>query len=208
MIKAPRGTRDLLPPETALWNFVEATVRDVFRAYNFQEIRTPIFEIDRTVRPRRGRRNRHRRERNVHLGRSRPRRKRQRPVPDASSRKHRRRRPRLHRAQTLGARPEQALLHRPAVPPRASAEGPLPPVLPDRRGSHRAASAGQRISRARRRNSRNAGDPARSARHHRLDSRTQFRRLPERPRRVQRGPAHSARTGHSARCAPTASAAP
>src|SRR5216117_3121628 len=44
MIKAIRGTRDLLPPETALWNFVEATVRDVFPAYNFQEIRTPIFE--------------------------------------------------------------------------------------------------------------------------------------------------------------------
>src|ERR1700674_4985435 len=44
MIKSPRGTRDLLPPETALWNFVEATVRDVFRAYNFHEIRTPIFE--------------------------------------------------------------------------------------------------------------------------------------------------------------------
>jgi histidyl-tRNA synthetase len=44
MIKAVRGTRDLLPPETALWNFVEETVRDVFRAYNFQEIRTPIFE--------------------------------------------------------------------------------------------------------------------------------------------------------------------
>ncbi|HTZ96634.1 MAG TPA: histidine--tRNA ligase [Terriglobales bacterium] len=44
MIKAVRGTRDLLPPETALWNFVEAAVRDVFRVYNFQEIRTPIFE--------------------------------------------------------------------------------------------------------------------------------------------------------------------
>src|SRR5579862_8921082 len=44
MIKAPRGTRDLLPPDTALWNFVESVVRDVFRAYNFQEIRTPIFE--------------------------------------------------------------------------------------------------------------------------------------------------------------------
>jgi histidyl-tRNA synthetase len=44
MIKAVRGTRDLLPPETALWDFIEATVRDVFRAYNFQEIRTPIFE--------------------------------------------------------------------------------------------------------------------------------------------------------------------
>src|ERR1700756_4449771 len=44
MIRAVRGTRDLLPPETALWNFVDATAREVFRAYNFQEIRTPIFE--------------------------------------------------------------------------------------------------------------------------------------------------------------------
>jgi histidyl-tRNA synthetase len=44
MIKAVRGTRDILPPDTALWNFVEATARDVFRAYDFQEIRTPIFE--------------------------------------------------------------------------------------------------------------------------------------------------------------------
>lgn len=44
MIKAVRGTRDLLPPDTALWNFVESTARDVFRTYNFQEIRTPIFE--------------------------------------------------------------------------------------------------------------------------------------------------------------------
>jgi len=44
MIKAIRGTRDLLPPDTALWNFLEAAARDVFHAYNFQEIRTPIFE--------------------------------------------------------------------------------------------------------------------------------------------------------------------
>jgi len=44
MIKAVRGTRDLLPPDTALWNFVDETARAVFRAYNFQEIRTPIFE--------------------------------------------------------------------------------------------------------------------------------------------------------------------
>src|SRR6204780_315971 len=44
MIKAVRGTRDLLPPDTGLWNFVESAVRDVFRTYNFQEIRTPIFE--------------------------------------------------------------------------------------------------------------------------------------------------------------------
>jgi histidyl-tRNA synthetase len=44
MIKAVRGTRDLLPPDTGLWNFVESVARGVFRAYNFQEIRTPIFE--------------------------------------------------------------------------------------------------------------------------------------------------------------------
>ena len=44
MIKAVRGTRDLLPPDTALWNFVEAAARDVFRLYNYREIRTPIFE--------------------------------------------------------------------------------------------------------------------------------------------------------------------
>src|SRR5579872_4367948 len=44
MIKAVRGTRDLLPPETALWNFIDQTVREVFRVYNFHEIRTPIFE--------------------------------------------------------------------------------------------------------------------------------------------------------------------
>jgi histidyl-tRNA synthetase len=44
MIKAIRGTRDLLPPDTALWNFVEDKVREVFRVYNFHEIRTPIFE--------------------------------------------------------------------------------------------------------------------------------------------------------------------
>ena len=44
MIKAVRGTRDLLPPDTALWNFVETAARDVFHAYNFHEIRTPVFE--------------------------------------------------------------------------------------------------------------------------------------------------------------------
>ena len=44
MIKAIRGTRDLLPPDTDLWNFVEARVRAVFQRYNFREIRTPVFE--------------------------------------------------------------------------------------------------------------------------------------------------------------------
>ena len=43
-LKAVRGTRDMLPPETALWNRIEATARDVFARYNFGEIRTPVFE--------------------------------------------------------------------------------------------------------------------------------------------------------------------
>ncbi len=44
ILKAVRGTRDLLPPETALWNRIETTARQVFARYNFGEIRTPIFE--------------------------------------------------------------------------------------------------------------------------------------------------------------------
>src|SRR6201986_4867884 len=43
-LKAVRGTRDLLPPETALLNPVETTALSVFARYNFGEIRTPIFE--------------------------------------------------------------------------------------------------------------------------------------------------------------------
>ena len=44
IIKSVRGTRDILPPDTALWQFVEQAARDVFHRYAFQEIRTPIFE--------------------------------------------------------------------------------------------------------------------------------------------------------------------
>jgi histidyl-tRNA synthetase len=43
-LKAIRGTRDLLPPETDLWNRVETTARSVFARYGFGEIRTPLFE--------------------------------------------------------------------------------------------------------------------------------------------------------------------
>src|SRR3954462_15103477 len=43
-LKAVRGTRDLLPSETTLWNRIEAAARHVFERYNFGEIRTPLFE--------------------------------------------------------------------------------------------------------------------------------------------------------------------
>ncbi|MCS7026571.1 MAG: histidine--tRNA ligase [Bryobacteraceae bacterium] len=44
MIKAIKGTRDILPPATKVWNFVEEVSRRVLHCYNYQEIRTPIFE--------------------------------------------------------------------------------------------------------------------------------------------------------------------
>jgi histidyl-tRNA synthetase len=44
VIRAVKGTRDLLPPTTAVWNHVESVARRVFEAYNYQEIRTPILE--------------------------------------------------------------------------------------------------------------------------------------------------------------------
>ena len=42
--QAIKGTRDLLPPETELWNRVEQTARAVFGTYGFGEIRPPVFE--------------------------------------------------------------------------------------------------------------------------------------------------------------------
>jgi histidyl-tRNA synthetase len=44
LIRAVKGTRDLLPPSTSVWNSVEEAARRVFRAYNYHEIRTPILE--------------------------------------------------------------------------------------------------------------------------------------------------------------------
>lgn len=44
MIRAVKGTRDLLPPATLLWNQVEEAARRVFRTYHYREIRTPVLE--------------------------------------------------------------------------------------------------------------------------------------------------------------------
>src|SRR5438128_9250124 len=44
MIRAVKGTRDLLPPDTAVWNRVDRIAREVFQSYNYREIRTPILE--------------------------------------------------------------------------------------------------------------------------------------------------------------------
>jgi len=39
-----KGTKDILPSETGLWQFVEQTIREVFHQFNYKEIRTPVFE--------------------------------------------------------------------------------------------------------------------------------------------------------------------
>jgi len=42
--QAVKGTRDIPPPETALWNRVEQTAHEVFGTFGYGEIRLPIFE--------------------------------------------------------------------------------------------------------------------------------------------------------------------
>jgi histidyl-tRNA synthetase len=42
--RAIKGTRDILPPDSALWNWFEQSAREVFESYNFRDIRLPAFE--------------------------------------------------------------------------------------------------------------------------------------------------------------------
>jgi len=44
MIKAIKGTKDLLPSDNPYWKHLESIVEKIFRNYNYKEIRTPIFE--------------------------------------------------------------------------------------------------------------------------------------------------------------------
>lgn len=44
MIQIPRGTQDILPKDSYKWQYIEDTLKNVCEKYNYQEIRTPIFE--------------------------------------------------------------------------------------------------------------------------------------------------------------------
>ncbi|HCT0345342.1 TPA: histidine--tRNA ligase [Staphylococcus pseudintermedius] len=44
MIHIPRGTQDILPEETTKWRYIENQLHKLMEVYNYQEIRTPIFE--------------------------------------------------------------------------------------------------------------------------------------------------------------------
>ena len=43
-ISAPRGTQDILPPESARWSRLESDCREIAYRFGYGEIRTPIFE--------------------------------------------------------------------------------------------------------------------------------------------------------------------
>jgi histidyl-tRNA synthetase len=44
LTKAPKGTKDILPQDVYQWHYIEDTIRDITRAFGYQEIRTPVFE--------------------------------------------------------------------------------------------------------------------------------------------------------------------
>ena len=44
MINIPKGTKDVLPNQSYKWQYIEETAREVARAFNFKEVRTPVFE--------------------------------------------------------------------------------------------------------------------------------------------------------------------
>ncbi|MEI3613289.1 histidine--tRNA ligase [Pseudogracilibacillus sp. SO30301A] len=43
-MKAPRGTVDLLPEQTRKWQYIEMVLRDICKSFNYEEVRTPVFE--------------------------------------------------------------------------------------------------------------------------------------------------------------------
>lgn len=43
-LQKPKGTQDILPRESVKWQYVEEFARTTFGKYNYQEIRTPMFE--------------------------------------------------------------------------------------------------------------------------------------------------------------------
>src|ERR1035437_2801825 len=163
-LKAVRGTRDLLPPETALWNRIEATARDVFARYNFGEIRTPVFE-DTSLFAR-------------GVGEE----------TDIVSKEmytwEDRARAQSEKTQSLTLRPENtAGVVRAAIEHNLFESGQLQKLYYI---GPRAAVVRQQIASARRPNPGDAGHAAVRVGHQRLDSGTELRRLGRRPRQVQR----------------------
>ncbi len=199
LIRAVKGTRDLLPPATEVWNHVEEAARRVFRAYNYHEIRTPILEETQLVRARRRRRNRHRHQGDVHLRGPR------RQFADAASRSHRVRDPRLHRA--------------PAGPAAGRAEALLHGARCSAASARRRAATASSSRSARRPSARNRRavdaeviemvvELLRAVGPRRISAAAQFGGLPEVPPALRRAAARGTGRRGAGACATIASAAP
>ena len=176
-LQPARGTQDLLPDTARRHRRVSETAREAAALYGFAEIATPIFEFTEVFARPIGEHTDIVAEGDVHLHR--PRRRRG----DAAAGKHRRGRARraVERADPIDA--AQILLQRADVPLRAAAEGPLPPVSPDRRRTARASQRRRPISRS----SRSATRILRRARDRRPGrARTEHARRPREPRRLSR----------------------
>ncbi len=147
-LKAVRGTRDLLPPETALWNRIETTARAVFARYNFGEIRTPIFE-DTSLFARGVGEETDIVSKEMFTWEDRARAQSEKAaVPHPPPRKHCRRGPRLHRAQARRDRPAPKALSTSARSSAASARRRAA-TASSRRSARRSSALPQPAARAR-----------------------------------------------------------
>jgi hypothetical protein len=139
--RAPEGMNDVLPEQSARWQYVEARWRDHCHCYGYGEIRTPILESAALF------------ERSVgetsdivskemyvlERGDERYALKPEGTAPVV--------RAYLEHSLYAGGRGAEAVLHHALLPRRATAEGALPPGAPVRRGdSRRGAPAGGRLS--------------------------------------------------------------
>ena len=140
--QAIKGVRDILPPESALWNRVEQTAREVFATYGYGEIRLPIFEqTELFARSIGGETDIVCKEMYTfatEYDRDSTRRKCAGADTQFTAGGDRFGGARLHRAWDAdAAREHETLLHGADVSPRAAAEGALPAVLSDWRGAAR-----------------------------------------------------------------------
>ena len=176
-LQAVRGMNDVLPDEAPLWERFEDTARAVFAQYGYRNMRVPIVEptalfvrgigehtdvVEQEMYTFEDKLN----------GESLTLR------PEATAGIVRA----AHRAQPDLRPPAARLDQRPDVPPRASAEGPLSAVPPDRRGSARLRRAGRRC-----RADRDAGAAVESARPRRYRAADQFDRRRARAARPSQG---------------------
>ena len=45
LTQKPKGTKDVTPDESYIWQYIEQKAREITAAYGYREIRTPVFEV-------------------------------------------------------------------------------------------------------------------------------------------------------------------